>query len=100
MYLCISYKRNFTLTARYTLLHSDYCLLTDRLKTRDLLYLKELFKPRNVSVAIVTMATNLDTLDDMSCQGNRPLFVLLSSDETTRSYLKQVQENFNVAPSI
>jgi hypothetical protein len=56
------------------------------------LYLKALTTTGNFSVATAPMDTNLKTLEVASCQGNSPLYVLLSKDATTQKFLEQVKE--------
>jgi hypothetical protein len=68
--------------------------IADRLENQNFSYIKKITKARQVSVAAVSITMSLDTYDDLSCQGNRPMFVLLSSGQTERNYLKQVNINF------
>jgi hypothetical protein len=54
-------------------------------------YLKALTTRGSLSVATTPMDTNLKTLEVSNCQGNSPLYVLLSNDATTQTYLEQVK---------
>jgi hypothetical protein len=54
------------------------------------MYLKALTTTGSFSVAAVPMDTNLKSLEVTDCQGNSPLYVLLSNDATTQTYLEQV----------
>jgi len=55
-------------------------------------YLKALTTTGSFLVAAAPMDTNLKTLEVASCQGNSPLYVLLSNDPTTQAFLEQVKE--------
>jgi hypothetical protein len=53
------------------------------------MYLKALTTTGSFSVAAVPM-DNPKTLEVTNCKGNSPLYVLLSNDATTKTYLEQV----------
>jgi hypothetical protein len=53
-------------------------------------YLKTLLQRGSFSIVVVPMETNLKTFEGSSCQGNSPLYVLLSNDVATQAYLEQV----------
>ncbi|PSN56460.1 Ionotropic receptor 167 [Blattella germanica] len=65
---------------------------------RDMEYMKSLIKWKNLQIAIIFMKTLLDKHEQGKCNENLPFFLIMSSEESVRTYLSKFSER-SIFPS-